>query len=227
METPPSLLDKLGIQSCPPGPSAGCLLKTQNIMNPIYKEIERYLLKHKKGEEKYLPAFAELQLFCAIMHNMAEGICLISENNGIIVYTNPRFENMFGYNPGELLGKHVSTINAPTQESPEDTAKNIIAKLKKQKHWQGEIKNIKKNGHPFYCNANVSVFEHYIYGRVWISVHTDITKQKSLEIEKNKAFNKLHEAKNKIKKLKNFYLSVHHAKKSKTTMDYGIILNRI
>ena len=47
--------------------------------------------------------------------------------------------------------------------------------------WSGEIKNIRKDGSTFWCNATVSGFDHAEYGPVWLSIHQDITERKRLE----------------------------------------------
>jgi PAS domain-containing protein len=50
---------------------------------------------------------ASSQLYRALLDNMTEGVSL-SDEGGIILYTNPTEDVMFGYDPGELLGQHVS-----------------------------------------------------------------------------------------------------------------------
>jgi PAS domain S-box-containing protein len=99
-------------------------------------------------------------------------------SDGVIVYTNPKFEQMFGYGPGELVGKNVSVVNAPSERTPEDTAKKIIKALNEKGSWRGEILNVRKDGTLFWCYASVSIFEHPEHGSVWISMHTDITERK-------------------------------------------------
>jgi len=123
----------------------------------------------------------ELRLHGEITANMAEGVYLVRVDDGVIVYTNPAFVRMFGYEPGELIGKHVSIVNAPSDKSPEETAKQIFEILDKTGSWKGEINNIKKDGTPFWCYANVSMFDHPAYGKVLVTVHTDITKRKQAE----------------------------------------------
>ena len=123
----------------------------------------------------------ELRLHGEITANMAEGVYLVRVDDGVIVYTNPAFVRMFGYEPGELIGKHVSIVNAPSDKSPEETAKQIFEILDKTGSWKGEINNIKKDGTPFWCYANVSMFDHPAYGKVLVTVHTDITKRKQTE----------------------------------------------
>lgn len=123
----------------------------------------------------------ELLLSSEIIKNMADGVYLVRISDGIIVYTNPKFEQMFGYNMGEMLGEHVAIVNAPTDKNPKETAKEIMEIVEKTGEWHGEVNNIKKDGTPFWCYANVSVFDHPEYGKVLIAVHNDITERKKVE----------------------------------------------
>ncbi|MBF0554604.1 MAG: PAS domain S-box protein, partial [Nitrospirae bacterium] len=122
----------------------------------------------------------ELRFQSEMMSNMAEGVTVVN-TDGIIVFINPKFEQMFGYDAGELIGQNISIVNAPTEKTPEETAREIKSLLYKHGSWQGEILNIKKNGTHFWCYASVSTFIHSIYGKVGISVHTDITQRKQVE----------------------------------------------
>ncbi|MEE9152261.1 MAG: ATP-binding protein [Thermoplasmata archaeon] len=151
----------------------------------IVCEIRRLSRSERERER----AEEALRLQSEITMNLSEGIYLVRDSDGIIVNTNPRFEEMFGYGPGEMVGKHVSVVNAPTDKSPEETAKEIIESLEKNGFWQGEVKNIKKDGTPFWCSVSVSGFDHHEYGQVWISVHTDITEHKRVE----EALQKIHD----------------------------------
>jgi PAS domain S-box-containing protein len=44
-----------------------------------------------------------------------------------------------------------------------------------------EIKNIRKDRSDFWCHAIVSTYNHPAYGKVWITVHEDITEQKLVQ----------------------------------------------
>jgi PAS domain S-box-containing protein len=153
--------------------------------NPVIKEgkiigLEGFIIditESKKIEE-------DLRIQSEILANMVEGVYLIRIDNGMIVYTNPVFEEMFGYNPGEMIGKEVSIVNAPTNKSPEETKEEIIKILLETGEWHGEINNIKKDGTPFWCNANASLFDHPEYGKVIISIHTDISERRKIESNK-------------------------------------------
>jgi len=134
------------------------------------------ITERKKKEE-------EIRLQIEIIENMSEGVYLIKLDDGTIVYTNPAFEEMFGYNPGEMIGKDIAIVNAPTDKTPEEIKNEIVGILKNTGEWHGEVLNIKKDGTPFWCYANVSLFDHPEHGRVIVSVHTDITERKKAEME--------------------------------------------
>lgn len=117
-----------------------------------------------------------------IIQNMAEGVCLVRISDEKIVYTNPKFDSMFGYNSGELYGEHVSIVNyAKNKKSATDISKKIIKNLKKYGEATYEVQNVKKDGTSFWSNATTSEFNHPEYGKVWIAVHQDITEKKQLE----------------------------------------------
>jgi len=122
-----------------------------------------------------------LRLHSEITMNMSQGVYLIRARDGVIIYTNPKFGEIFAYSPGEMIGKHVSVVNAPTEKSPEETTKEIMQFIAQNGFWRGEIQNIKKDGTPFWCYASVSTFEHPEHGTVLLSVHTDITDRKQAE----------------------------------------------
>jgi len=122
-----------------------------------------------------------------ITKNMSEGVILTRVENGLIVYSNPKFDQMFGYDSGELVGKDIATINAPNERTPEETRNNIREMLANTGEWHGEVENIKKDGSHIWCYASVSRFESLNYGSVYISVHTEITERKQAEAANQEA----------------------------------------
>ena len=51
------------------------------------------------------------ELYIRVLNSMIEGVS-IAGKDGMILYTNPAEDRMFGYAPGELIGQHVSVQNA-------------------------------------------------------------------------------------------------------------------
>ncbi|HEY5141584.1 MAG TPA: PAS domain S-box protein, partial [Methylococcales bacterium] len=108
--------------------------------------IVRDITERKNAEEL-------LRFHSEILNSVAEGIFLVRPSDGLIVYTNPQFERIFGYQSDELIGKHVSILNAPSEVSPEVVAKLINLELERTGVWNGEVKNIRKDGAIFWCHV--------------------------------------------------------------------------
>ncbi|ACK64526.1 signal transduction histidine kinase [Rippkaea orientalis PCC 8801] len=123
-----------------------------------------------------------LELQDVIVKNMAEGVCLVSASNGELVYSNPKFERMFGYEIGELKGKHVSIVNYEDEsQSAEDVNQEIRHHVLAKGEYTYEVYNVKKDGTPFWCRATTSCFDHPDYGKVLVAVQEDIDDRKQTE----------------------------------------------
>ncbi len=139
--------------------------------------IEWDISEQKKAEEK-------LKLHGVILKNISEGVCLVRSEDKVIVYTNPHFDRMFGYTPGELLGKPITIlIHENKKGSIDHLTQKILKDLSKHGVAMHTIQNVKKVGTIFWCRVHISEFEHPEYGKVWLGVHEDITKQKYAEDE--------------------------------------------
>jgi PAS domain S-box-containing protein len=119
-----------------------------------------------------------LKLQDEIVSNMSEGVYVINADTDLILFANPKFEQMFGYEPGEMNGRPVSMVNAPRPEmSSEETKDLIVGILRDTGKWQGEIENIKKDGTTFWCWATATMFRNEDKNLI-VSVHQDITESK-------------------------------------------------
>jgi PAS domain S-box-containing protein len=131
-------------------------------------------------EQKHAQKMLEMQ--AVITRNMAEGICLVRTTDGIFAYTNPKFDQMFGYEPGELIGRNVSLVNYKDENTtPEEVTQQITSTILQQGEASYEIHNLKKDGTGFWCQATASVFDHPEYGTVLVAVQQDITEHKLAE----------------------------------------------
>lgn len=120
-----------------------------------------------------------LKLQSRVLESMTEGVSLADEQ-GIILYTNPAKDAMFGYQRGELISKHVTVLNA---YSPEENARivgDIIEQLKTRGTWVGEFSNRRKDGTPFATFARISALE-ISNKKYWVSVQENITERKHVE----------------------------------------------
>lgn len=125
----------------------------------------------------------DIRLKARIMEHMAEGVCLVRATDGIIVYVNKGFETMFAYDRGELIGCPLVILYAPP---PGQTMKDIVDEMGRHMHkgfWEGDVRNIRKDGSSFWCHLTQSVMTHGFHGEVWIGLHRDITERKQAEEE--------------------------------------------
>jgi PAS domain S-box-containing protein len=118
-----------------------------------------------------------LQMHSRALASMAEGVSII-DADGVIVYTNPAEERMFGYEHGELIGKPVTLQNAyPLEESTRLVA-DLITISQRFGFWQGEWHNRRKDGSTFYTEAHITAFTQ-ADRTYWVCVQRDITKAKA------------------------------------------------
>lgn len=119
-----------------------------------------------------------LRLHSEILTHMSEGANLTRVKDAVIVYTNPSFDKMFGYAPGELVGQPVSVLNDPADLAPEERSRRIAAEVRTHGRWEGEVPNRGKDGRRIWCHLSISVIDHPKYGQVGICIHRDITQRK-------------------------------------------------
>ncbi|HRV90643.1 MAG TPA: PAS domain S-box protein [Anaerolineae bacterium] len=122
---------------------------------------------------------AQLAYHAYIMENLAEGLNYV-DDQGIIRFTNPAFDAMFGYKRGELIGQQISIVNdLPPAESQKFVA-DVLAKLQTKNVWEGEVRNRKKDGTSFVTQAKIQALtlgeQSY-----WVTFQEDITERKQAE----------------------------------------------
>ena len=120
-----------------------------------------------------------IELQSIIMNNMAGGVCLVKATDLTIVYTNPKFDQIFGYEEGELAGQPVGVINYVDEKvTPDDTVEDVVTQINRDGEAKYEVYNKKKDGTLFWCRVHTSKFEHPEYGTVFVAVQEDITELK-------------------------------------------------
>lgn len=124
-----------------------------------------------------------LRLDAAVIENMVDGVVLVRNSDLTIVNTNPTFDRLLGYQPGELIGQHVDVINAKGGPNAHPLSNTILQTLRATGHWQGDLPNRRKDGATIWCRVSISSFAHPIHGEVGISIVADITEQRKAEAE--------------------------------------------
>ena len=165
------------------------------------------LIEEKQAEE-------EQRVRAIMMNNLAEGVGITGVDDLRIKWTNKKFEIIFGYDPGEMIGKQVDIITAPTEKTPAETRRAMDDILIKTGEWHGEVKNIKRDGTHFWCQVNTSLFDHPEYGKVVVAALTDITQRKKAEERLQKAMNATIDTMSSMIEAKDPYTSGHQQRVS-------------
>jgi PAS domain S-box-containing protein len=124
----------------------------------------------------------QLRLQSAVLGRAAEGVVLVRASDGTIVYANPRFTEIMGYDPGELDGRPVAEIN--WEDEPGDgerLVRQIMADLEHSGEASYEVRNRRKDGSLIWTEAHIVGFDHPDHGKVWVAVQQDVTSRKEAQ----------------------------------------------
>jgi PAS domain S-box-containing protein len=135
----------------------------------LYREAQEEIRRREEAENA-------LKMPSLVLEHMVEGVSLADEH-GILVYTNPAEDAMFGYERGELLGKHVTVQNDYAPEENERRVREAIDQLKATGVWMGEWRNRRQDGSPFITRARITTLQ-FAGSQHFVCVQEDITAQK-------------------------------------------------
>jgi two-component system CheB/CheR fusion protein len=144
-----------------------------------------------------------------VLMSMAEAVSFMNAN-GIIQFTNPAHDAMFGYARDELIGQHVSVYNDATPEENPKIVESVLSALARSPTLQREFRCRRKDGSVFYTRAHISTLQ-YPGELRWIVVQEDITERRraaqalrDADIRKNEFLAALsHELRNPLTPIRN------------------------
>jgi PAS domain S-box-containing protein len=147
----------------------------------IIRDVTARVRERREAEAARDRAESALRLHALVLERMMEGVN-VTTSDGTIIYTNPAEDRMFGYEPGELLGRHVTVLNAYSREENARIVDEVIARLHDRGAWEGDWHNRRKDGSTFHTHARITALE--LEGRVhWVCVQEDVTAQRQAEAE--------------------------------------------
>jgi two-component system response regulator AtoC len=118
-----------------------------------------------------------LQLQARVLDNMMEGVSVVLLDTGLISYTNPAEDRMFGYEPGELVGRHFKERTAYSNEENERVVSGVLRQLRDTGEWAGELCNRRRDGSAFYSYARITTVS--LNGQQYaVSVRQDTTRRR-------------------------------------------------
>lgn len=161
----------------------------------IWIELTAYVIKSPKNNEAHFEGFIKdvtqrkqdqeliLQLSSGIEQSPTSVV--ITDLDGNIQYTNPRFSEVSGYSFYEVKGKNPSILKSG-QTDPK-IYDDLWSTITSGKQWRGEFLNKKKNGELFWELAFILPLSNS-YGKIsqYLGIKIDITERKILETELKK-----------------------------------------
>ncbi|MEO8358230.1 MAG: PAS domain S-box protein [Chloroflexota bacterium] len=136
--------------------------------------IGRDITRQKQSEEK-------LRQLSSAVEQSASTI-VITDLEGSIVYTNPKFTETTGYTLDEVLGKNPSILRSG--QTPPQEYTNLWTAITSGREWSGQFLNRKKNGDLYWESAIISPILNEA-GEIthFLAVKEDITGRKQVEAE--------------------------------------------
>ncbi len=113
-----------------------------------------------------------------LLESMREGVALVDEA-GLVVYTNPSCEAMFGYAGGDLAGMTLPSLLARPGEADADLMEVIQERLVANGYWRGPLIGQRADGSLFDVDLHVSLVEIGAFS-FWLCVMQDVTEQKKM-----------------------------------------------
>lgn len=115
----------------------------------------------------------------AILDRLSESVTVV-DDVGRIVYANRAMQADFGYEPDELLGRHVGALTAEDPVRRHERVAAMRTAAERGQHWEGEVGHRRKDGTTFLSRAVVAPYE--VDGRRWwVTVRRNVTELRRLE----------------------------------------------
>jgi two-component system, cell cycle sensor histidine kinase and response regulator CckA len=124
---------------------------------------------HKRNEESLR------KLSCAV--EQSPHVVMITDASGSIEYVNPKFSDLTGYPPEEVLGRHPGMLDSG--RLPLEHFQGMLDTVSSGREWRGEFFSRKKNGELYWESASVFPVKDQEGGIThYVSIKQDITGQK-------------------------------------------------
>ncbi|MEW5895537.1 MAG: PAS domain S-box protein [Candidatus Omnitrophota bacterium] len=122
----------------------------------------------------------------------SQNIIVITNTQGDIEYVNPKFSEVTGYERGDALGKNPRILKSG--ELSQAVYERLWNTITTGGTWRGEFHNKKKNGELFWERGTISPVKDKT-GKIinYLAVKEDITQEKRLAQDLQKAFGRLKE----------------------------------
>ncbi len=130
------------------------------------------------------PAEVQLRLVQQALSQLRESVVITTKDleapGPLIVYVNPAFTRMTGWEPEDLIGENPRILQGP--KTTRKTLDRLRAQLQKGEAFEGEDINYRKDGTPFHIDWYIEPLRDRT-GEIcyWVAVQRDVTEKKELQ----------------------------------------------
>lgn len=144
-------------------------------------------------------ASSEIKLLSTAVNQSANSI-VITDVQGKIEFTNPKFSEVTGFSAKEVLGKNTNILKSGLHDN--DFYKHLWETILKGKTWQGQFQNKSKNGTLIWEQTTITPIKNDL-GIItnFLGIKEDITEQKKSEIDLKAAYAKIKEKEDYLKRI--------------------------
>ncbi len=159
---------------------------TNKINNHIYTIIAFHDVTEKKKIQEQVNKLSRIV-------NQSSSIIIITDLEGKVEYTNPKFTEVTGYFFEDVHDKKVNSLLFGLMDEKE--VEKLWKKLLSGKEWRGELRNKKKNGEYYWESTAISPIKNE-EGTIthFLVIKEDISEKKEMEFELKRALDSSEEA---------------------------------
>src|SRR6478672_2476740 len=145
-------------------------------------ELRRTTTERQQALEVMRKAFTENLLLVEAVASVSDGILITDPNQpgNPIIYANPAFSSITGYQPEEVMGRNCSFLQGA--DTDQQTVAQLRQAIAEQREFHNPILNYRKDGKPFWNELKISpVFSNKGNLLYFVGIQTDITERKKSE----------------------------------------------
>lgn len=145
---------------------------------------------HDISEKKYIN---EQVIKLSRVVDQSPSIIVITDIEGRIEYTNPKFTEVTGYFFEDVYGKKMNILKSG--HTPVEDYKVMWDTILSGKEWRGGFRNKKKNGELYWDVSSISPLKNEL-GEIthFLAIKEDVTTKKEMELELKRALDSAEEA---------------------------------
>ncbi len=149
---------------------------------------KRYMIINSVDITERKRAEEQLRLVSSVTEQMSEST-VVTDPDFRVIYMNRAAQELFGYAPEEVLGKHLKIFNK--KPLTEKARRNIREAMAERGVWSGLVTKRRKDGSTLLCDCRFSPLNDEKGKAIaYIDVHRDVTREKEAEakLQEDKRF---------------------------------------